>query len=81
MILWSNKHGISVYYISWGKIHIKHLSKDSKCFILSNTMYLRLQYRTPIPSTYCRCDSTLIGVTVTKNGSFEDGDVSFMTGV
>lgn len=71
-----------ILYFLRGNIHITCLSKYyKKCFILSNPIYLRPHYRTPIPNTYYRCDSTLVDVAITKKDSFKDGNVSIMTGV
>ena len=73
----------ALYSIFLGrKNHIKCLTKDhQKCFILSNSMYLILHYRAPIPNTYCRCNSTLADVALTKRRGFKDGNVSIVAGV
>lgn len=71
-----------ILYFLEEKNHIKCLSKDyQKSFILSNSMYLILCYRTPIPNTYCRCNSTLADVALTKRRGFKNGNVSIVAGV
>ena len=55
-----------LYFLRGKKITLSAYEKTMKCFILSNAMYFILQYRTPIPNTYCRCNSTLADVALTK---------------
>lgn len=58
---------LCILYFLGGKIHTSAYQKTiKKVSFLSNPVYLILHYRAPIAISYCRCNSTLEDVAVTK---------------